>query len=194
MADKRTRRQEKKRAKDKARQKVIRKQANERRQSGKANAERAGEWDLGECWLSEGWDERGARAMALFARQDLLTNRVAAAIVEVDLGEEGVVSAAVRVDLQLATYQSLVGQISESHALQSVSGGQVVKLVEAAAFFGDSRGHDQPKGLADVRALFAGLAPSGEDPLLGNEAEDGETVRKSTGGFWANLKSRFGLG
>ena len=92
MADKRTQRAQAKRAKEKKKRSKAREaraHANRTVGSGLASALKL---PVGECWVSDNWDQRGARVAVAFSRMSA-QGLGAVAFFECDLAEGGVIEA-----------------------------------------------------------------------------------------------------
>lgn len=154
---------------------------------GRVSVDTALRWPVGECYLSQGWDEQGARAHAVFSRRSR-TGRVALAVFEVDLAERGVLSASLStgvadVDLQLA----LAEISSEDRAMIAHDPPQVVRLVTEGRDHGREAGHAQHPAAERAMRLFGDVDPSAAtQPIpVGDEPPEPESS-----GLLDSLKSR----
>lgn len=146
-------------------------------------------WPIGECYLGDGWYERGAHVHAVFTRRSA-DGQVAAAFFEVDLAERGVVEATSFGNGTDANVQAeLVRRSTDEQALATSDPDRVAKLVTTAAAFGAERGHPLPAGYARAIGVFGDLDPDTcrDDILCGAEPEP----EPKPPSLFARLKGRF---
>ncbi len=195
MADKKTRRREKKLARARARSREKSRALRSRRRgaAGGVSAARAAGWPVHEVYVSEGWHEQGPRVRAILSRMRD-DGRLAAAIFEVDLRERGVVEARLELDWQVPDLQRALVPASEEEALVACDPELVVKLVRVGARHGEDRGHRQAAGLERAEQLFGDLDPADcrQDILVGEEPPPAASGRP--GGLMASIKRAFTRG
>jgi len=193
MSTARDRKRAKARQKKKAKDATRRKASNARRaqKSKRVSASAASHWPLGEAYVSEHWHEWGAHVHAVFTRVHG-DGRVAAAVLEVDLEEEGLLNAEYNVYPNDAWVQQLLMERSQGdHAMMYADPGLVAKIGRT----GHKLGSDGAKGWSDVEDLFADTPDSSFDIHTGNAIEDSvtEEVPKPSG-LVDRIKGIFGLG
>jgi len=192
MADKKTRRREKRRAKDRAKSKEKAASGRARRKGGAAamTVEKASNWPVHECYVSENWHDQGPRVHAILSRvRD--DGRLAVALFEVDLMEEGVVSAQVELDWQVPMLQRAVVERSEALPMVTCVPDLIAKIVEEGARYGSDKGHAQASNLAEVSALFGDVRSEDctYDILVGDTPPP--PSKKKSGGVLESLKKAF---
>ena len=192
MADKKTRRRERKLARSRARSREKSRALRSRRRgaAGGVTAARAAGWPVHEVYVSEGWHEQGPRVRAILSRMRD-DGRLAAAIFDVDLRERGVVEARLELDWQVPDLQRELVLASGEEALIACEPELVVKLVRAGARHGEGRGHSQAAGLERAEQLFGDLDPGDcrQEILVGEEPPPADGRR--AGGPMASIKRAF---
>jgi hypothetical protein len=161
---------------------------------GSASLEEAKSWPVGECYLSSNWHERGAHVHAGFTRihED---GRRAAAFFKVDLADKGVVGCVARAGLSEANIQGELGRrSSDEQSMMVIEPELVVKLVEAAADWGTSRGGSLPPAYANGVKLFGTVkgADSPHEIRCGTE-DDPAPAPPAAEGMFGAFKRRLGL-
>jgi hypothetical protein len=137
---------------------------------GSADTARGRTWPTGECFVSDGWDEPGARVHAVLSRSNAAGAAVVA-VFELDRSGPGLVAARARGGLTAEQVSGECARVSEQ------AGGAT--LVEAApgllaALVLDARRHGSdpsPRGAADALALLEGIAPMALEVPFGLGAE-----------------------
>lgn len=153
VADKRTAKAQKKREKDRLKRSRAKK---ERRGGGTTGSgmRAASSWPLGECWVSEGYDQPGAQVLAAFSRMHG-TGRGSVAFFSLDLAEEGVISVDTFSKVTPMQVMGEMGQRSgEGRQVMEAEPALVVKLVHEARTLGQA-----PQGLDDAMRLFGDVRP-----------------------------------
>lgn len=193
MADKRTQRKEKARAKQRAKDKGRRRAA---RSTKGLSVEKASRWPLREAWLSEGWDTPGpSQAMLVRQRSD---GTAALAAFSVDTEGRGVLEAALHLGIDDDVIRMQTMSRSEGRALVTVEPELVAQLVDKAAEMGKRNGHSPPNALAKARRLFGDIDPgrASQSVSLGDDLEDADTeeVARPADGWFTKVKSALGFG
>jgi len=197
-----TKKREHRAAKKKERQRKKRDKARATRGSrqvlgaatGSADMDEAILWPLGECYISSNWHERGPLVHAGFTRVHT-DGRKAAAFFEVDLADKGVLDCVAKAGLQEANIQGeLVRRSSDDNPMLVIEPELVVKLVEAGAAWGKSRGNALPPAYDKGHRLF-GSVRGGDSPheiLCGTE-EAPAPAPEAADGMFASFKRRLGF-
>lgn len=146
----------------------------------------ARDWPLGECWLSDGWDEPGARVHAVLSRTHA-DGRTAVAVFELDRSGPGLVSARARGGLRPEHVAGESSRLSQEFGVTMLetSPALVASLVADARVAGAA---DDPPGSSDALALLAGVATEPVQPAFG-PAEAAET-KAPREGLLARLSRR----
>jgi len=192
MADKKTRRREKKLAKDRIKSKQKSAVVRSRRRGGASamTTEKAAHWPVHECYVSENWHDQGPRLHAILSRvRD--DGRLAVAMFEVDLMAEGVISAEVALDWQVPGLQRAVVERSESLPMITCVPDLIVKIIEEGSRHGIEKGHTQAAGLTEASKLFGELRAEDctYDILVGDTPP--EKPKRTGGGVLDSLKRAF---
>jgi hypothetical protein len=168
VADKRTHRAQKKRAKHKRKREEARRARAERtpkapRAGGRVSVREATDWPVGDCYLSSSWHEHGAKAHGAFVRTHS-SGRMAAAFFLADLEHGGITEVVAHGDVSLAAVQGEMARRSEASGdpMLVVEPDLVVKVFETAAAMVD----DPPPEAEALRALFGDVDGSGTDFTL----------------------------
>ncbi|HNP73906.1 MAG TPA: hypothetical protein PKK15_22510 [Kouleothrix sp.] len=121
----------------------------------------AAKWPLHEVMLSQGWNKPAALASILVARRSIMTNKVAAGLLLVDLACLGVKSAQAKLFAGPAEYNAGLRQ----HALhvqpmQPADFDLVAKIVDTAVGYAAGLGFRPDPVFAQVQHLLAGANPA----------------------------------
>lgn len=146
---------------------------------------RAKGWPAGPCWVSQSWDEPGAKVAVVISRANE-AGMAAAATFLVDRSGPGLVEATVRAGLRTEHVTSLAGELGEraGEALIETTAGLAVALVRDAVASGAA---GTPKGAEDALELLAGLEASPLDVPFGPPPPP-----KPRGGLFGTLSRWFG--
>lgn len=155
---------------------------------GAADTARGRSWPTGECFVSEGWDEPGARIHAVLSRVGDDGSAVVATF-ELDRSGPGLVATRARGGLSREHVPGECARLSEQ------AGG--VALVEAApglvaALVHDARRHGAnaaPPGADDALALLDGIEPMALDVPFG-APEPEPPPQPDRAGWLAGLRKR----
>lgn len=185
MADKRAQRAQKKREKDRKKRQAARSKRGTRKTSTSLAA--AAGWPLGECWISDNWDQRGANVLVGFSRMPS-GGLGAAAFFELDLAEDGVT----KVDAyRRVNSDQVMGEAANragERTVLALDPALGVKLVHAARELQDS----EPSKLGDAMVLFGDIGPEDSDEEILTGLDDTEEVETETGLFYG-VRRFFGL-
>ena len=148
-------------------------------------------WPVGECYLSDNWPDQGARVAAVFTRRSR-GGRVAIALFDVDLAEEGVVAADLRAgsDFDL---QSIVSRLSiDGRSMVVREPSLVVKLVRAGAEHGRSLGHAPHGAYARCSRVFGDVDPAkaSDEIKVGTEPSANPPPKPAGEGLFARLRRK----
>ena len=181
MADKRTAKAQRKREKDRLKRSRAKKQ---RRGVGATGSgmRAAAAWPLGDCWVSEGYDQPGAEVLVAFSRMHG-TGRGSVAFFSLDLAEQGVVA----VDtFSKVTPMQVMGEMGqragEERQVIQADPALVVKLVYEARTLGA-----EPGGVAEAMRLFGDVRPEDCDEEFVVGLPDTDEVEMKEPGMFGRL-------
>ena len=155
--------------------------------SASSDTSRGRSWPTGECFVSEGWDEPGARVHAVLSRVSAEGAAVVASFA-IDRSGPGLVSTRARGGLTREQVSGECARVSEEAggiALLEASAGLVVALVEDARLLG---ANDDPPGSAEALALLAGIEPQELDVPFGLDTDPGPEPEPT--GWLTGLRKR----
>ncbi|MCA9492530.1 MAG: hypothetical protein KC621_21500 [Myxococcales bacterium] len=114
-------------------------------------------WPAGECWVSQDWDQPGARLAVVLSRVGEGGAAVVAAFT-LDRSGPGVLSAKAIGGLRTVHVQGQAAKLSEElgTAMMEVAPGLAAELVRDAALNGAG---ELPEGWEEASSLLAGIAP-----------------------------------
>lgn len=126
-------------------------------------------WPVGDCYLSEGWDEPGAHLHAVFARSHA-DGRSVAAFVEIDRTGPGIV------DAHIATFGSAEAVLSECIRISEAEGelafrGAPPGVVAGAIVDARTHGSESPDSWERVESLLHDVEPAEMDAPFGPAPE-----------------------
>ncbi|MEZ4238573.1 MAG: hypothetical protein R3F59_20950 [Myxococcota bacterium] len=153
---------------------------------GSESASKGRTWPTGECYVSEGWDEPGARIDAVFSRSRP-DGATVLAVFELDRSGPGLLGARARGGLRREHVASECAAVSErsGQAMIGCAPGLVAALVD------DARGHGAGEVAASALELLEGV-PRIELPVPFGPAAAPEAAPEGDGWFGGLRKRLLG--
>ena len=185
MADKRTRRQQKKREKQRLRREAKQKERRELAKGSRGGLSTAVRWPVGTCYLSQNWHEQGAHVHACFVRTHA-SGRCAVVLAEVDLAERGILDLRADVVPSEDHVRGLLVDRSEPNAMLETAPELVVKVILEGEAHGRTGGHTPPRTIEKARPLWADVDTDAthHEVLVGTEPPE---PAKKEGGWLSRL-------
>lgn len=185
MADKRTQRAQEKRAKDKKKRTKAREVRSVTHAKVGTGLGSAVKLPVGECWVSDNWDQQGAQVAVAFSRmsgQGLGT----VAFFECDLAERGVVEASTFTRVSADQVMGTAGQKGGERTMMVADPALAVKVVTTA------RGLGEVAGVAEACQLFGDVrAEDCRDDVLTGPSQAKQPPRD--GGIFGAIGRLFGI-
>ena len=184
---------EKKKLRDRDRRAAAARTREQVKQLRSVEPAEAASWPVADCYISQSWPEQGPTIHAVFTRKHA-SGTIAAALLEIDLAERGVISAELMIGVEPIKLYAELEKRSQPVSLLIVDPGLVVKAVREGAAFGEAQGHEQPEELADALTFLGDIPPAPQQLLTGTGAPRPEaTPAAEGGGFLSSLRRKLGF-
>lgn len=184
---------EKKKLRDRDRRAAAARTREQVKQLRSVEPAEAASWPVADCYISQNWPEQGPTIHAVFTRKHA-SGTIAAALLEIDLAERGVISAELMIGVEPIRLYAELERRSQPVSLLIVDPGLVVKAAREGATFGEMQGYEQPEALIEAIVLF-GDTPSAPQQLLtgtGKAKAEPEPAAEG-GGFLSSLRRKLGF-
>ncbi|TNE84680.1 MAG: hypothetical protein EP330_28840 [Deltaproteobacteria bacterium] len=185
MADKRTQRAQKKREKDKKKREVARQSRGPATQKAGKGLGSSAQLPVGECWVSDNWDQRGAQVAVAFSRMNA-QGLGAVAFFECDLAEHGITEVSTFTRVTPGQVMGTAGQNGGERTMMEADPALAVKIAHTA------RGLGEVDGVSEAFVLFGDVRPEDcADEILTGPPEPKRPPKD--GGIFGAIGRLFGI-